>query len=141
MYIYSIGIDEPDFGKEKVKSLGALISDLITGEATYLESLECIVNVSHSPFLYGMVQPHPHLLLGLHTCLGPAVSGGFPGRQKGNHIFKLGKHFRVPEVSLTTKLYPTKFVMFCRQFYMELLTYKGVQEICQCFKSHVSVTW
>lgn len=93
MYIYSIGIDEPDFGKEKVKSLGALISDLITGEATYLESLECIVNVSHSPFLYGMVQPHPHLLLGLHTCLGPAVSGGFPGRQKGNHIFKLGKHF------------------------------------------------
>ena len=56
MYEYThnyirIGADEPDFGKEKVKSLNALTSELITGEAAYLESLECIVKVSHTSFM------------------------------------------------------------------------------------------
>ena len=50
MRIVAIGTDEPDYGKEKLKSLGAITSELITGEAQYLQSLQCIVDVSHAFF-------------------------------------------------------------------------------------------
>ena len=56
MYIIyvPIGVDESDFGKEKVKSLYALTTELITEEAAYLESLKCIVEVKPC-LLYVMV--------------------------------------------------------------------------------------
>ena len=50
MYLWLIGVDEPDYGK-KLKSLSTLTTELITGEGTYLESLECIVDVSHASFM------------------------------------------------------------------------------------------
>lgn len=48
---YGKDTDEPDYGKEKLKSLSALTRELITGEAEYLQSLQCIVNVSHAHYL------------------------------------------------------------------------------------------
>ena len=56
------GIDEPDFGKEKLKSLGAITRELITGEALYLQSLQCIVEVSHTHSL--LLFSHAHFFQG-----------------------------------------------------------------------------
>ena len=51
----AIATDEPDYGgKEKLKSLSTLISELITGEAQYLQSLQCIVDVSHAHYLFAI---------------------------------------------------------------------------------------
>ena len=130
------GIDEPDFGKEKLKSLGAITRELITGEALYLQSLQCIVEVNHTHSLLSF--SHAHFLSGLHTSMGSTLSGCFPGWKKGNHFFKLGRHLPFPKVSDAIQLHSATPILFCRQFYEKLLTCTGVQEICQCFKAHVS---
>ena len=47
----ALGIDEPDYGgKEKLKSLSAVTKELINTESHYLQSLECIADVSHAFF-------------------------------------------------------------------------------------------
>ena len=58
MYIdMPIGTDELDSGKENLKSLSALTIELIDGEALYLESLRCIVDVSHASFMLWFATP------------------------------------------------------------------------------------
>ena len=49
--------DELDSGKENLKSLRALTTELIDGEALYLESLQCIVDVSHASFMLWFTTP------------------------------------------------------------------------------------
>ena len=74
VFVAPATLDEPDYGsKEKLKSIKQVTKELVTGEAQYLQSLQCIVEVSHT---------HQHCwrvfitsyLLGIHTGLGPAIS-------------------------------------------------------------------